>query len=235
MPPTETALVVGVGPGVGESVARRFDAEGVGVGLLARSADFLDDLATDLDDATALHLDATDADAPDRALSRVRESHGPVDALVLNLPGPADAGGDATAVDPSNLRRAWAQQVPIALRFIRAAEPDLRDGGTVVVTNSMQSKRPNGVSPARASARFALRGLVGSLADGLSDDGIHVAHLVIDGWIDRPDLRERFPDHEPWTDPDAVADTCWHLVDQSGDAWTHELDVRARGDEVRFG
>jgi len=234
MPPTETALVVGVGPGVGGSVARRFDAEGVGVGLLARSEGFLDAVAADLDDATPLPLDATDPDAPARALSRVRERHGPVDALVLNLPGPDSAGGGATAVEVDDLHRAWEQQVPTALRFVRAAEDDLRDGGTVVVTNSMQSKRPGG-SPARASARFALRGLVGSLADGLSDDGIHVAHLVIDGWLDRPDLRERYPDHETWTDPDAVADTCWHLVDQSGDAWTHELDVRARGDEVRFG
>ena len=233
MPTTRSALVVGVGPGVSESVARRFDDEGVGVGIVARSADFLDDLAADLDDATPIPLDATASDAPKRALGRVRENHGPVDALVLNLPGPADAGGDASDVAVEDLRRAWSQQVPTALRFVRAGEDDLTDGGTVVVTNSMQSKRTGG-SPARASARFALRGLTASLADGLSAAGIHVAHLVIDGWIDRPALRERYPDRERWTDPDAVADTCWQLVGQPASAWTHELDVRARGDEVRL-
>ncbi len=232
MSTVDSALVVGVGPGLGEAVARRLADDGAGVGLLARSESYLTDLAAELPAATPLPMDATASDAPDRAVERVREAYGPVDALVVNVPGPDDAGGDATEVSVADLRACWELQVPTLLRFVRAAEDDLRDGGTVVVTNSGVSKRVSG-SPARASARHALRGTTLSLADGLSDAGIHVAHLVVDGWLDKPTLRERYPDHEPWTDPDAVADTVAHLVAQSGDAWTHELDVRARGDDVR--
>jgi hypothetical protein len=124
------------------------------------------------------------------------------------------------------------QQVPTLLRFVDAAKDDLRDGGTVVVTNSMQSKRPTG-SPAQAGARFALRGTTLTLADDLSPAGIQVVHLVVDGWLDKPSLRERYPDHDRWTDPDAVADTVAHLAAQPLDGMTHELDLRARGDEVR--
>ncbi len=233
MPDIDSALVVGVGPGLGEAVARRLAAADVGVGLLARSESYLTDLAAELPAATPLPLDATAEDAPRRAVEAVREAHGPVDALVVNIPGPDDAGGDATAVTVPDLRTCWELQVPTLVRFVRAAEADLREGGTVVVTNSGASKRV-GTAPARSAARFALRGATLSLADGLSESGVHVAHLVVDGWLDTPALRDRYPDHEPWTDPDAVADTVAHLIDQSGSAWTHELDVRARGDDVHL-
>lgn len=232
MTDTDSALVVGVGPGLGEAIARRLAEDGAGVGLLARSAGYLEELAAELPEATALPLDATDDEAAERALERVRAAHGPVDTLVVNIPGPDDPGGEGTAATVADLRRCWELQVPVLLRFVRAAEEDLREGGTVVVTNSMASRRA-GDSPARASARFGLRGATLSLADALSPEGVHVAHLVVDGWLDRPDLRERFPDHDRWTDPAAVADTVAHLADQPPEAWTHELDVRARGDEVR--
>jgi len=228
----DSALVVGVGPGLGEAVARRLAADGAGVGLLARSESYLTDLAAELPAATPLAMDATAEDAPTRAVERVRNDHGPVDALVVNLFAD-DGGGDAGDVTVADLRDTWELQVPTLLRFVRAAEDDLRDGGTVVVTNSMASRSVSS-SPARASARFALRGATLSLADGLSDAGVHVAHLVVDGWLDKPGLRERYPDHDTWTDPNAVADSVAHLVDQSDGAWTHELDVRARGDDVHI-
>jgi NAD(P)-dependent dehydrogenase (short-subunit alcohol dehydrogenase family) len=232
MDDTDAALVVGVGPGLGEAVARRLADGGVGVGLLARSEEYLEDLAADLPAATPIPADATADGAAHRAVERVRAAHGSVDALVVNVPGPDDAGGDATEVSEADLRACWELQVPTLLRFVRAAEDDLADGGTVVVTNSMASRRV-GSSPARSGARFALRGTTLSLADGLSERGIHVVHLVVDGWLDKPALRERYPDHDTWTDPDAVADSVAHLIGQSGDAWIHELDVRARGDDVR--
>jgi NAD(P)-dependent dehydrogenase (short-subunit alcohol dehydrogenase family) len=224
----ESALVVGVGPGLGESVARRLAADGAGVGLLARSKGYVTDVAAELPAATALPLDATDEDAATTAVERTRDAHGTLDALVVNIPGPGLDAGESVAA----ARECWEQQVPTLLRFVDAAEADLRGGGTVVVTNSMQSKRPTG-SPARAGARFALRGTTLSLADDLSPAGVQVVHLVVDGWLDKPSLRERYPDHDRWTDPDAVADTIAHVSAQPTDAMTHELDLRARGDDVR--
>jgi len=224
----DSALVVGVGPGIGESVARRLATDGAGVGLLARSDAYVTDLAADLSAATPLPLDATEEDASTSAVEQTRDAHGPLDVMVVNMPGPgANSGGGVAAA-----HACWEQQVPTLLQFVDAAKDDLRDGGTVVVTNSMQSKRPTG-SPARAGARFALRGTTLSLADDLSPAGIQVVHLVVDGWLDKPSLRERYPDHDRWTDPDAVADTVAHLAAQPSDGMTHELDLRARGDEVR--
>ena len=77
------------------------------------------------------------------------------------------------------------------------------------------------------SAKFALRGLAQSLARELGPRGIHVAHLIIDGvmWGERAD--ERFQmQREQCLDPESVARTCLHLLEQERSAWTHELDVR---------
>jgi hypothetical protein len=63
--------------------------------------------------------------------------------------------------------------------------------------------------------------------------GIHVAHVVIDGVIDTPGLRERgaIDADEPLLDPDAIADAYWSLVKQDPSAWTLELDVRPFNEE----
>jgi NADP-dependent 3-hydroxy acid dehydrogenase YdfG len=54
---TRTAVIAGVGPGLGASIARRFVDEGCRVGLFARSADYLGELSDDLgDDALAVAM-----------------------------------------------------------------------------------------------------------------------------------------------------------------------------------
>ena len=79
-----------------------------------------------------------------------------------------------------------------------------------------------------AAAKFALRGLVQSLAREFGPRGIHVAHVVIDGLIWSQQTRERFDNvsQSSCLDPDAVADAFQNLIAQNGCAWTHELDLR---------
>jgi NAD(P)-dependent dehydrogenase (short-subunit alcohol dehydrogenase family) len=74
--------------------------------------------------------------------------------------------------------------------------------------------------------KFALRGLAQSMARELGPQGIHVAHVVVDGGIRsarRPDAADR-PD--ALLDPDAIAASYLHLVQQHRSAWTFELEVR---------
>lgn len=72
-----------------------------------------------------------------------------------------------------------------------------------------------------------------SLARELGPEGIHVAHVVIDGQIDIPRVREMYPEREDETflDPDAIAESYWHLVEQERSSWTLELDVRPHVDD----
>jgi NAD(P)-dependent dehydrogenase (short-subunit alcohol dehydrogenase family) len=233
----DTAVVVGVGPGLGTAITERLASEGVAVTPVARSADALTELAADAPGPGTVDPypgDATDPAVVSATVERVRERHGDVDLLVLNMPGPDEAGTGTVGTTPENVEDCWRLQVAAAVRWTRAVAGAMADGdgGAILATNSMVATTAS-TSPARAAARHGLRGLLRSYADDLGPQGVHVAHLLVDGWIDKPSLRERFPDHETWTDPDAVADAVWHVLTQPASAWTFEFDVRAAGDDVR--
>jgi hypothetical protein len=72
-----------------------------------------------------------------------------------------------------------------------------------------------------------------SLARELGPEGVHVAHVVVDGQILGPDVRETASGRsdEEFLDPDAIAETYWHLVEQDRSAWTLELDLRPHVEE----
>ena len=83
-----------------------------------------------------------------------------------------------------------------------------------------------------AGAKAALRALSQSMARELGPEGIHVAHVIVDGAIDMPWIRENFPQiveergEEALLAPDAIAESYWQLHVQPRSAWTHELDLR---------
>ena len=77
-----------------------------------------------------------------------------------------------------------------------------------------------------AMGKFALRGLAQSMARELSPQGIHVAHFVIDGGIRSE--RRPVPADKPNSllDPDAIAQTYLHTLQQPGSAWSQEVELR---------
>jgi NAD(P)-dependent dehydrogenase (short-subunit alcohol dehydrogenase family) len=77
-----------------------------------------------------------------------------------------------------------------------------------------------------AMGKFALRGLAQSMARELAPQGIHVAHVVIDGGI-RSARRIEAPEKpDSLLDPDAIAGSYVHLLKQPRNAWSWELEVR---------
>jgi len=103
------------------------------------------------------------------------------------------------------------------------------DGGTIVFTGATSAVRGRGGGAlAFSAAKFAVRGMAESMARELGPEGIHVAHVVIDGGILPPDADR--PD-EAFLDPDAIADAYWQLVEQDRSAWTLELDLRPHVEE----
>ena len=72
----------------------------------------------------------------------------------------------------------------------------------------------------------ALRGLAQSLARELAPQGIHVAHVVIDGGIGSARRAEPADNPDSLLDPDAIAQTYWHLLQQPKSAWTWEVEMR---------
>jgi NAD(P)-dependent dehydrogenase (short-subunit alcohol dehydrogenase family) len=99
--------------------------------------------------------------------------------------------------------------------------------GALLFIGATASVKAGARFAAFASAKFALRGLAQSLARELGPQGIHVAHLVIDGVIWSERARDQFKmTQDRCLNPQAVAATCLHLLQQEPSAWTHELDIR---------
>lgn len=244
-----TAIVAGVGPRIGESTARKFAAEGLSVGLFARSEEYLDALAGEITsetagEAVAVPTDITDPSAVEAGFEAVRDAYGPVDVLVSNAyptgdteSGLAETGDGPLGPERSAFERSWRVWALGAFLCAERAVADMRGGGggTIILTGSAATLRGTG-DTANHSAGFAARGLARSLAHDLWPEGIHVAHAIVDGAVGAPGQRDwaDLPD-EQWIDPDAVADAYWFLVEQPPSAWTLELDLRAHAAEISFG
>ena len=243
---TRTAVIAGVGPGLGASLARRFAAEGCEVGLLARTASFAEGLAADIrteypGDAVAAPADITDREAVAEAFATVREAFGPVDVLVNHASGATWDGAD---VDPADFRRSLEVGPVGSLHCTQEALADMRDTdgggaegsaegtcGTVIFTGATSAVRGRDGALGFSAAKFAVRGMAESLARELGPEGVHVAHVVIDGGIATPAALEAGADPDELLDPDAIADSYWHLVGQDRSSWTLELDLRPHVEE----
>ena len=216
---TRTVVVAGVGPGLGESLARRFADEGCQVGLFARSTAYLEELAADLPgpgEGLAVTTDLADVDAVRAGFEAVREAFGPVDVLVNHASAPSWSGLMDTSVEA--FERSWAVNGRGAFVCSQEAVGDMLEtgGGTVIFTGATSAVRSRGGAIGFTAAKFAARGMAMDIAQEFGPEGIHVAHVVLDGQIDTPDVRERFPDRDDDTflDPDELAETYWHLVEQ---------------------
>ncbi|QLD87643.1 SDR family NAD(P)-dependent oxidoreductase [Natronomonas salina] len=231
---TKTAVIAGVGPGLGAALSERFASEGYAVGLLARSASYLEDLAGRLreetaGDAVAVPTDLADPDEIETAFERVYDAFGQVDVLVNHASAASWDG--LLEQDAEDFRRALAVGPEAALHCSQAAAADMLDGdgGTIIFTGATTAVRGKEGAVGFSAAKFACRGMAESMARELGPEGIHVAHVVIDGGILPPD--GDVDDPEEYLDPDAIADSYWHLVEQDRSAWTLELDLRPHVEE----
>lgn len=226
---TRTAVIAGVGPGLGESLAEKFLDEGCQVGLFARSATYLEELSDRLgEDAIAVPTDITDESRVQDAFDEVREAFGPVDILVNHASGGAWKG--AAEIKPDDFEQAWRVSAFGALVCSQQAINDMleTDGGTIMFTGATSALRGRANAVGFSAAKFAVRGMAESMARELGPEGIHVAHVVIDGQIGTPEALRTNPDRkkETFLDTDDIADSYWHLVEQNRSAWTLELDLR---------
>jgi len=202
-----TAAIAGVGPGLGASLARKFAAEGCQVALFARSADYIEELAADLPDpgeGLAVQTDLTDVEGVRDGFETVREAFGPVDVLVNHASAASWTGLMDTSVE--EFEQAWAVNGRGAFVCSQEAVGDMLEtgGGTVIFTGATSAVRSLGGAIGFTAAKFAARGMAMDIAQEFGSEGIHVAHVVIDGQIDSPGVRERFSGRrdETFLDPD---------------------------------
>ena len=207
-------MIVGVGPGLGASVVRRFAAEGLGVGLIARKASTLADVADNLAPfgvpVTTHRADAGRPDELERALADAVREHGVPDVVVYNAAiVRADAPGDLSVAE---LTETWSVNVSGVLVAALAMIPAMveRGHGTFLVTGGMPE--PDASHFSLSLGKAGVRALASMLADHFGPHGVHVSTVTVAGEI------------VPHTafDPDRIADLYWRLHVQSPDLWASE-------------
>jgi NAD(P)-dependent dehydrogenase (short-subunit alcohol dehydrogenase family) len=224
--------VVGVGPGNGASLARRFAREGYAVALLARSTELTQKIAASLPGARAYACDVGDAPSVEHAFGAIRNELGDVDVLVYN----AGAGvwGTVEDVSAADFEMSWRVNTLGAFLTSKQVIPAMKQSksGNIVFIGATASRRGNVRTAAFAPAKAAQRSLAESMARHLWPSGIHVSLLVVDGVIDLETTRKRMPDKPDafFIKPDEIADTVYALVRQQPSTWSFEVEVRPFGE-----
>ncbi|MGI9115648.1 MAG: SDR family NAD(P)-dependent oxidoreductase, partial [Chthoniobacterales bacterium] len=176
------ALVVGVGPGLGAAIARRFAREGFQVALVARTAEFIDQLTRELSSAGGraggFVADVSQPKQVTKVIAKVRAEFGPISVLVHNAS--SSSGNGLLGTSAEQFEEAWRVAALGAFICARETAPDMIAAGTgvMIFTGATSSVRGGGWL-AFSSAKFALRGLAQSLARELWPRGIHVAHVIV--------------------------------------------------------
>jgi len=225
------AVIVGVGPGTGAALARRF-AKGYRVGLIARSNDYLKELGSEIraagGEALETPTDVGNFSEVATAFAAIREQLGNPQVLLYN----AGSGvwGTIIEITPEQYEAAWRVNALGAFMCAKEVAPAMieRGQGVMLFTGATAGVKAGPRSIAFGPAKFAMRGLAQSLARDLGPRGIHVAWINIDGGIDIPRVRKGNPHFkdEDLLKPEAIAETYWHLAHQDRSAWTMELELR---------
>ena len=226
----ETAIVVGVGPGLGMALVRRFAQAGLRVAAAARDGARLDAMIADagIADADSYTCDVADPLSVRQLFQQVGSVLGAPDLVIFNAG--AFEPGSILDIDPQDFERCW--RVGCLGGFLvgqaAAREMVVRGRGTILFTGATASLRGGARFANLAVPKFGLRALAQSMARELGPKNVHVAHVIIDGQIDADryaSLRdERGPDS--LLVPAAIAEAYHDLYCQHRSAWTQELDLR---------
>ncbi len=232
----ETVLVVGAGDATGGAIARRFAREGYTLCLTRRNADKLQPLVDQIQAAGGrAHGFGSDARQEDQVIElvqRIERDIGPLAVVVFNIG--ANVRFPITETTTRVSTKVWEMACLAGFLVGREAARAMlpRGRGTILFTGATASLRGREGFAAFAGAKAALRALAQSMARELWPQGLHVAHVVIDGAIDTAFIRENFPERyarkaqQGILDPEHIADVYWQIHQQPRDAWTHETELR---------
>jgi NAD(P)-dependent dehydrogenase (short-subunit alcohol dehydrogenase family) len=224
-PTYETALIVGAGSGLSASLTRLLTGEGLEVALAARNSDKLASLCAETG-ARAFACDAVDASAVARLFTGVEAAIGTPDVVIYNAS--ARARGPVAELVPAEVERAI--MVSAFGGFLVAREAVTRmlpkQHGAILFTGASASVKGYPLSAPFAMGKFALRGLAQSMARELAPQGIHIGHFVIDGAIRNPGRVEPADRPDSMLDPDAIAASYLHVLQQPRSAWAWEVELR---------
>jgi len=208
-------VVLGAGPGLGLSAARRFARGGYAVTLVGQSVEQMEPLAQALRDegfdAEADAVDLTDADDVTRLITGIGERHGRIDVLHFNPC--AFRQVDALHLTTAQLFEDLAVGVAPVLPAVQAAKPFMPAGARVLVTGSQAADTPWHEAPSLGMQKAAVRNLVTSLDATLAPDGIRAVAVQVNGVLAK---------EGPFSPPQ-VAEALYAATVRPDDGWTAQV------------
>jgi NAD(P)-dependent dehydrogenase (short-subunit alcohol dehydrogenase family) len=233
-----SCLVIGAGDGVGAAVARAFAAQGLAVCLTRRPRNLpqvqalADEITASGGTAHAFGVDAREEAEMIALVDRIEAEIAPLEVVVFNIG--ANVWFPITETTARVYAKVWEMAAFSGFLAGREAARVMtpRGRGTIIFTGATASVRGRAQFSAFSGAKHALCALAQSMARELGPQGIHVAHVVVDGTIDGTFARSNIPDaterlaREEILDPAEIARNYVWLHQQKKSAWTHEMDLR---------
>ena len=234
--PNKVALVIGAGDATGGTIAKRFAAGGYTACVTRREADKLEPLLAEIraagGQAHGFGSDARKEEEVIALIDRIEREVGPIEVLVFNI----GANVPCSVLEETARKYFKIWEMACFGGFLNGREVAkrmvARGRGTIIFTGATAALRGAANFAAFAGAKHALRALAQSMARELGPQGIHVAHVVVDGAIDTEFIRSNFPERYATKEqggivsPDSIAEVYWQLHNQPRDAWTHETEIR---------
>ena len=231
-------LVVGVGDGLGSAISRAFADEGYAVCMTRRPRNLepLEALAAEIraggGQARAFGVDARVEEEVVALFETVEREVGPLEVVVFNIGANVRFGIRETTARV--FTKVWEMACFAGFLAGREAARHMvpRSRGTILFTGATASVRGREGFSAFAAAKHGLRAVAQSMARELAPEGVHVAHVVVDGAIDGTFIRGNRDDvdallaRDEILKPEDIARSFVFLHAQPKSAWTHELDLR---------
>jgi len=236
MPGPGVCCVIGAGDATGAAVARRFAKEGYTVCVARRTEAALkplvDQITAQGGRALAFGLDARREEEVIPFFQHIEAEVGAVEVVVFNVGG--NVRFPILETTAQKYFKVWEMCALAGFLAGREAARVMlpRGRGTLLFTGATASLRGAAGFAAFSGGKAALRALAQSMAREFGPQGLHVAHVIIDGLIDTAFAREHFAKHVAEVgphgilNPDHIAAAYWWLHSQPQDAWTFELDLR---------
>ena len=228
----KVALVTGVGPGTGSSIARRFSDGGYKVAMIARDKERLKSLEDELEDSKGYSCELRNQEYLNSTVDNIIKDFGYPDVFIHNAV--RGTRGNFLEFTSEELQSNFDINVLALHRIAQKVAPEMikKGKGAIIVTGNTSAHRGKANFGGTASTKAAQKILTESFARYLNPKGIHVAYITIDAAIDLEWTRKAWPDKPDdfFIQPDDIASEVWHITHQSKSAWTFEHWLRPFGE-----
>ena len=228
----KVALVTGVGPGTGSSIARRFSDGGYKVAMIARDKERLKSLEDELEDSKGYSCELRNQEYLNSTIDNIIKDFGYPDIFIHNAV--RGTRGNFLEFTSEELQSNFDINVLALHRIAQKVAPEMikKNKGAIIVTGNTSAHRGKANFGGTASTKAAQKILTESFARYLNPKGIHVAYITIDAAIDLEWTRKAWPDkpNDFFIQPDDIASEVWHIAHQSKSAWTFDHWLRPFGE-----